>query len=271
VNRPFIKNLQGPIFVLVLGVSLSSSPALALPESHSPFLPDQYNTLVLNICKPVQRNLESVHPARGSVTFVAPGGQRLSFKMVAEIDPYSEKYSARISDSENIILSERELPLIANVVHLLPEEAICDDLNGDGITDFITTHSLHGNGLGARSYDRLIMLSSTDGEYRFWTMRTMDPSPLDFQLLNEPGSEVFLTTSFANSGGDRPHSYLVYDLWRFEGNQLVNANHLDARFPKWVLMTFAENHKPATSLSSEDKLRMLKRRSATEIPSLGSE
>ncbi len=156
-----IPGLKFPgLFVFLIGSNLVH----ALPESHSPFFQDQYNTLALNICKPVERNLESVHPARGSVTFVAPDGRRLSLNMAAQFDPYVEKYSARISDDKNTILSKRELPLVATVVSLLPEEAICDDLNGDGVTDFITTHSLHGNGLGARFFARLIVLSSSANE-----------------------------------------------------------------------------------------------------------
>ncbi len=114
-------------------------------------------------------------------------------------------------------------------------------------------------------YDHLVMLSSSSASYRFWLVRTMDPTQSDFQLVGDDESLVMLTTSFANSGGDVPHSYYVYDLWRFLDDELVLSNELDTRFPKWVWMTFSENHKTAASLSNDDKLRMLPPRTAQEV------
>jgi hypothetical protein len=265
VTGPSLKTRAGYIFLLIGAYFLGSNTSFGLPESHSPFFPGQDHTSPMKICKPLERKLENLHPALGSVTFSAPDGRRLKLDMATLAEPYSENYFATITDDGQEITSRVDLPLIATVVSLLPTEAICQDLNGDGISDFITTHSLHGNGLGARFHDRLVVLSSGDTAYRFWIVRTMDPSPLDFQLLGESESLVMLTTSFANSGGARPHSYYVYDLWTFLNDQLVAANSIDHRFPKWVWMTLSENHKPATSLSSTDKQQMLAPRSAREI------
>ena len=158
-----------------------------------------------------------------------------------------------------------KVPLVSTVVHLLPTEAICQDVNGDGITDFITDHSKHGNGLGASFYDRLVVLSSSSGGYRFWILQNMDPSPEDYVTFGELEPIVMVTTTFANSEGAVPHSYYVYDLWSFRDGEVVSANDLDTRFPKWVWMTVAENHMPASSLSLEEKQRMLDRRAAMEI------
>ena len=89
----------------------------------------------------------------------------------------------------------------------------------------------------------------------------------DFQLIGDPESMVMLTTSFANSGGAQPHSYYVYDLWRFLDDGLVLSNELDTRFPKWVWMTISDNHKTASSLSNDDKLRMLPPRKVQQVTS----
>jgi len=263
-RRPLIAS-AGLVFCLFGGYLVSINTAHGLPESHSPFFAGQSNISPMNICKPLERKLENVHPARGWVTFSAPDGRHLKLNMSTLTDPYSEKYFAQITDSGQEITRRIELPLIATVVSLLPVEAICQDLNGDGITDFITTHSLHGNGLGARSHDRLIALSSSATAYRYWIIRTMDPSPTDFQLLGDSESLVMLTTSFANSGESTPHSYLVFDLWNFLDDEIVSWNHIDPRFPKWVWMTFSENHKPAASLSGINKQQMLAPRSVREI------
>lgn len=263
--RPDNIAIAGISCFLLWGLFFGTKDAQGFPESHGPFTVVQDNTVPLNICKPVQRNLVNVHPALGSVTFSAPDGRTLKLNIETQADPYAEKYFVQISAGEKDITSRIEVPLVATVVYLLPSEAICKDLNGDGITDFITTHSLHGNGLGASFYDRLVMLSSSPAGYRFWLVRTMDPTQNDFQLIGDPKSMVMLTTSFANSGGAVPHSYYVYDLWRFLGDELVLSNELDTRFAKWVWMTFSENHKTAASLSNDDKLRMLPPRTAQEV------
>lgn len=252
---------------LLCGLFFGAKDAQGFPESHGPFSAGQFNTVPMDMCKPVERNLVNVHPALGSVTFSATDGRTLKLNIATQVDPYTEKYFVQISAGEKDITSKIEVPLVATVVSLLPSEAICKDLNGDGITDFITTHSLHGNGLGARFFDHLVMLSSSPAGYKFWLVRTMDPTQNDFQLFEDSESIVMLTTSFANSGGAKPHSYYVFDLWRFLDDELVLSNELDTRFPKWIWMTISENHKPVASLSSDDKLRMLPPRTAREVTS----
>jgi hypothetical protein len=51
----------------------------------------------------------------------------------------------------------------------------------------------------------------------------------------------------------------------YGAGEVVTANDLDTPFPMWVWMTVAENHIPASSISIEEKQRMLDRRTA-EIP-----
>jgi len=206
-----------------------------------------------------------MHPARGSVTFAAPDGRTLKLTMDALTDPYAERYYAEVTQDGDVVASAVQVPLVATVVGLLPTQAICQDLNGDGVTDFITDHSKHGNGLGASFYDRLVILSSSAGGYRYWILQTMDPSPADYVTFGQFELTVMVTTSFATSEGATPHSYYVYDLWAFRDGEIVLANNIDPRFPKWVWMTFAENHKPATSLSEEAKQRMLDPRRAIEV------
>ncbi len=205
-----------------------------------------------------------MHPAQGSVTFTAPDGRTLILTMSALSDPYTERYFVQVIQGGSVISPEIQVPLVSTVVWLLPTAAICQDLNGDGISDFITEHSRHGNGLGARFYDRLVILSSSSAGYKFWIVKTMDPSPADYVTALEP--IVMVTTSFANSGTAIPHSYYVYDLWSFGHGEVISANDVDPRFPKWVWMTFSENHKSSKSLSREEKEEILESRTAMEVP-----
>jgi len=251
--------------ILVIGLLFGGNTVTGLPRSHSPFFPEENYILPLNICNHVARTLENVHPALGSVTFTAPDGQTLILTMSSLRAPYTERYYAQVIQGGRVIAATVQVPLVSTVVSLLPTEAICHDLNGDGITDFLTDHSRHGNGLGARFYDRLVILSSSAGGYRFWILQTMDPSPEDYVTFGALEKLAMVTTSFANSGGAIPHSYYVYDLWSFRDGELVPANNVDPRFPKWVWMTLTENHKPANSLSQEEKQKILNPKRAEEV------
>ena len=256
----------GAIATLTCGCIVTANIASGLPSTHSPFFPGEGYTLPMNTCDPVQRVSENLHPASGSVTFTATNGPTLTLTMSTVLEPYTEQYFAQVTQGPREVTPRVQVPLVSTVLFLLPNEAICEDLNGDGITDFVTDHSKHGNGLGASFYDRLVILSSSAGGYRFWILQNMDPSSEDYVTFGELEPILMVTTSFANSREDIPHSYYVYDLWRFRDGEVVSANGIDTRFPKWVWMTVAENHMPASSLSLEEKQRMLDRRAATEIP-----
>jgi len=254
------------IAALICGCVVTANIASGLPGTHSPFFPQEDYTLPMNTCDPTERVSESMHPASGSVTFTARDGATLTLTMSTVAEPYTEKYFAQVTQGSGELTPVVQVPLVSTVLFLLPTESICADLNGDGITDFVTDHSRHGNGLGASFHDRLVVISSSTGGYKFWVLESMDPSPEDFVGFGDLEPIVMITTTFANSEGAVPHSYYVYDLWKFRDGEVVPANDLDSRFPKWVWMTLAENHAPASSLSLESKQRMLDRRAATEIP-----
>jgi hypothetical protein len=64
-----------------------------------------------------------------------------------------------------------------------------------------------------------------------------------------------VTAEFARleDGIDR-RSYSVYNLWAFRGGELVNADAIDGRFPKWVRWTLEQpNFAPARSVSDEQR------------------
>jgi len=254
------------VAILTSGLVFAGDVANGFHSSHSPFFPEENYVLPLTICEPVTRELENLHPALGSVTFTAPDGQTLVLTMSTLLDPYAERYFAQVTRGGTQITPRVEVPLVSTVVNLLPTEAICQDINGDGVTDFITDHSKHGNGLGGSFYDRLVVLSTSSGDYRVWILQNMDPSPEDYVTFGELEPIVMVTTSFANSEGAIPHSYYVYDLWSFRDGEVVSVNDVDTRFPKWVWMTVTENHKPASSLSQEEKRRMRDPKTAVEIP-----
>ena len=255
---------QGLLPILLAGSLVLGSVAAALPSSHSPFLPDEIAVRSLAVCEPTSREIAEMHPAQGAVSFASSNGSTLRLAMSSSADPYTERYEAQVTGPGQAPSPVVQVPFVATVAFLLPTAAICDDLNDDGVTDFITDHSRHGNGFGASFFDRLVVLSSPNG-YRFWHLETLDPSTEDYLTLGANEDLVMVTTSFANSGGAKPHSYYVYDLWRFAGGNVVPANQRDPGFPKWVLMTLADNHAAATALTEDEKRQMLEPRQAVEM------
>jgi hypothetical protein len=219
----------------------------ALPPSHSPFFPDESYTVDLRACD-TTLDVRVVHPPEGNVLF-ASGATTLQLRMVG-----LSGYEARVIDNDEPG-EPVPIPVEATTPNDVEQDAVCADLNGDGRVDFVVSLWLHGNGLGADFYRRLIALSAPGG-YRFWVAPTMLPSREDFVTFGSIARIVMLTTGFVQSGSsdapgpNRRHSYYAYDLWRFEGGDIVGANAIDERFPKFVLMTSAPNHKPSVRMAA---------------------
>lgn len=226
-------------YCVAIGISFT---VWAVPQSYSPFFPEEDYTLSLDNCS-TSRDVTNQHPPEGVVTFWQ-SHLKLTLTMV------DFHYVAKVYSEFEPISEAVPIHVQATMPWDVLEEAICDDLNHDGRLDWVITLWLHGNGLGAENYQRLIILSSNIG-YRFWLIPTMSPSAEDFITFGRFERIVMVTTSWVNTGDttDSPHSYFIYDLWTFRDGTVVPANDVDTRFPKWVWMTFGENHKPAVSLN----------------------
>ena len=77
--------------------------------------------------------------------------------------------------------------------------------------------------------------------------------------LAGPGQCVIVKTSYANNeeeNDSKRHSYWVYNLLAVHNDELVIANMLDPRFPKWVWYTARPSHKAAARLSAAEKERI---------------
>lgn len=142
--------------------------------------------------------------------------------------------------------------------HSRPDSAWCADLNGDRALDFVLPLWGHGNGLSALFYELIVVLSSRSG-YRIWVVPTAEPGREDFLVLRPEAGCVIVKTSYRNNeerSESRRHSYWIYNLIAVRNDELIVANQLDRRFPKWVWYTARPNHKPAASLSLADKGRI---------------
>ncbi len=224
--------------------------ASALPKSHSPFFPEENYMLSLGVCS-TSRDVTNMHPPEGTIKFWQDENLTLALTMS------DFHYIVQVRNNSTPLSEAVYVDVQAAIPGDVVESAVCADLNRDGETDFVVTLWLHGNGLGASFYKRLIALSSLEG-YRFWVVPTMTPTEEDFVSFGQLEPIVMVTTDWVNTGTstDPPHSYLVYDLWTFRDGEIISANGVDTRFSKWVWMTRTENHMPANSLTNELKRRL---------------
>jgi hypothetical protein len=232
--------------LLSVVASLAVRSALALPPSHSPFGPEEDRALRLPTCEFARQMTGGDSDWEGTVEF-SQGDTRLALHLQASSVADLQVFRGSMSTAP-------PLPVLIQLAWYtdVREQATCADLNGDGRVDFVVTIWQHGNGLGAEFYWTLIGLSMASG-YRFWNMDTMGAA--DFVTFGDRAPLAMLSTSFVHFGrSDYPgpnqvHSYYAYDLWQFRGGDVVTANSIDARFPKYVLMTYKENHKPSIRMS----------------------
>jgi hypothetical protein len=228
--------------------SLIASCAFAHPLIYGPFDAAENRVLPLPNCE-TSRQITSraADDWDGTVEF-SRNGARLELTLVV-----FGIYEARIFDTSKDVIDAVPFAVGINSPGDV-DSAVCADLNHDGRADFVFTVSLGGNGLAASFYRRFFVLSAADG-YHFWSIVTMDPSPEDFVTFGVAEPVAMLSTAFVQSGDsdysgpNQRHSYLAYDLWKFRGGDIVSANSIDARFPKYVLMTAKENHKPSIRMS----------------------
>jgi hypothetical protein len=243
VNMKTIKLL--PFLAAALPFSAPAGP-------YGPFNADENYVVALNGCEAVE-DVRQAHPPFGTVEFSRAGDEAMLRLTMTGITHYEAQV---FSDA-----APRSQTVNVNVQVTMPgdigaDDAVCDDLNGDGVSDFVVELWRHGNGLAASFYDRLIALSSGEN-YRFWVIPTMDPSGEDFVRFSPSQPILMVTRQFVQKTGNAERaSYFVYDLWSFSDGEAVAANSVDPRFPKWVRYTLYPNSRPAISLSDDDKRRL---------------
>ncbi|MCX6950868.1 MAG: VCBS repeat-containing protein [Verrucomicrobia bacterium] len=141
--------------------------------------------------------------------------------------------------------------------------AVCDaeaaeaDLNGDFFPDYIVVTHSGGNGLAGQYTYVTFLLSSPDG-YVARTVFSFDAAPTDVVDLDGDGRPEFVHGLFVygDPGADgRTHNYWVYNLLGFSGTKLVSANRSSRDFPRWVMYSYAPNHRDSVQLTAEQRER----------------
>ena len=137
-------------------------------------------------------------------------------------------------------------------------EAFSDDLNQDGVVDFIVYSSSGGCGL-AGGYCNIAFILSANDKYTITTVTTLFPDKSDFVIINK--KPCFIHTAFAyvdqcNDG--KNHNFWIYQLLAFGKDGVTIDNSIHDGFPKTVYYTFKPNHAETTIITTEQKATLWK-------------
>ncbi len=146
-------------------------------------------------------------------------------------------------------------------------------LNEDTVDDWIVELETVGNGLAAWGARRLVLLSSPKG-FRLIPLYTLFADDADYVDLNKDGKGEMIHTRliYGEKGADgESHNYWVYNLLEFKGTDVASANHMDARFPCWIMYTNKDSHKPTDQLTAEQRGRLWREQGDSALTRLSEE
>jgi len=160
-----------------------------------------------------------------------------------------------------------EKPLCALATDDMPGDyftVFTADLNQDGEPDFMVNIQCMGCGLAADGSTTTFLLSEK-GKYTATQFYSYGFRPEDIVRLKPNGPCYFIHNDLIGNGAEktkdgRKHNFWVYQLYRFNGKKMVEANKDDARFPKWVWYTDKENHQETDQLTADQKTRLLRKK-----------
>jgi hypothetical protein len=233
------------ILVLILG-GLSVQ---AVPPNHSPFRPGQHPKPFP--MRELKRDWQFV-PEGWQYDFQPRSRSACRLALVERRDGSAE---LRLYDpTDRLLLSQPDLDPLGISTRVYPV-----DLNRDGRCDYVVDmRNIFGCGLAAEGSTVIFLLSSRQG-YVAQTVSSDCAEARDFMDLNRDGRPEFLHTCFVfgEPGRDgRTHNYWAYNLLTFSGTNIVSANALDARFPRWVWYTFKPNHRDTDQLTPAQRKRL---------------
>lgn len=133
------------------------------------------------------------------------------------------------------------------------------DVDKNGLNDLVAGAGYNGNSLGAFDHRGIIFLQVQDGVFKQLSYKTMFYGPEDFVDVNKDGKyEIMTMNLYQDDGVDgKTHSFWVYNLYAFDGEDLVLANELSPIFPKFIWFTHKPNDKETDKLSKEQKAKYI--------------
>ncbi len=240
-------------FPAILFLSLfAASRAMALWGKYSPFEPGQEPPLFpLTVLTLVRA--EPVSDGQCRHEFFVPN----STAVALSIDWADE--GRRVTIPARSSIAAFSAPIIGSPV--CDAEAAVAELNGDAQPDFVVVTHSGGCGIASQITYLNFLLSSPTG-YVARALISYDAMLSDLVDLNRDGRPEFVHCMFVSGGkgtDGRSHNYWAYNLLGFLGTEIVSANRSSPAFPKWIVYTYAENHRDSAQLTAEQRIRQWRR------------
>lgn len=165
-------------------------------------------------------------------------------KIIARLKEKADSFDFLLKDGKLLLARIRDdsVPLPNSVYHV--------DLDGNGLKDFIIFYNYRGNGLGAQKDRVEIYLKKKQGVYQKISYDTYSSGLEDFVDLDKDGKFRVIITDFYS--GDK-HNYFTYNIYKFAGYKLVNADDAFKGFPKFIWITYKKNDKDTAHLTQEER------------------
>jgi hypothetical protein len=254
------------VWTLAVGTMAACVAAHGYPKAHAPFQRGEAPPSVpLTECTLVKSQYLAGDMADypSVLYFVAPhDSKRTTLKLERLIATNSCSWRISVLDASGRPISAPATNDMPSYVYSVRSA----DLNEDGHTDFLVNIWTGGCGLAAEGSTTTFLLSSGT-RYVATDFYSFDFGLEDIISFKKGGPCYFIHNDLIESGGEktkdgRDHNFWVYQLYRFSGSKMVEANKDDPRFPKWVWYTIRENHRETDQLTVTQKNRLLNPRSA---------
>jgi hypothetical protein len=248
--------------MLCLWIIVSSVISYGSPGGHGPFQKGEEPLPVsLADCKPFRSEykMEDETNYPGILYFRAPGDTRGAIlKMERMIKTNDCYWCILVLDRKGRPISTLATNDMASYVY----SVYSADLNQDGQADFLVNIWTGASGLAGEGSTTTFLLSSGT-RYVALDWYNHDFEPEDIVRFKKGGPSYFINNELISNGDEktkdgRDHNFWVYQLYRFSGSKMVEANRDDPRFPKWVWYTIKENHRETDQLTAEQKKRILR-------------
>ncbi len=243
--------------VLFLGAMIFNAAAYGYPEPHGPFEKGHAPQSVLRVDWEVVNSARLGDGEPGPWCFVAPDDSK---KTTLELERIMEAESCflriTVVDGHGRALSNTWTKAMPSDLFRVNSM----DLNQDGRPDFIV--DIWNGGCGtAAGISILTFVLSTETGYSATGTYSYYFGSGDIVMFDKAGPYYFIETRFIGNGAERTkdgrnHNFWVYQLYRFNEAEVVEANQDAPGFPKWVWFTFRENHKETDQLTTAQKRRL---------------
>ena len=242
MNKEKLKTISLTLLFLLL-----ASSAFAYDEDYPPFDPDKTEFDGAYVAEIANPWMEETTVKEGPIEIKVS----LPKEHEGSLAAYTNLEVRHNGELAFVLNKDEEYPRLHSIYYF--------DADKNGLDDLVVGAGYNGNGMGAFDHKGFIFLQAQEGVFKQLSYKTMYFDNNDFVDVNKDGKYEVITTSFYQVDGvdGKSHSFWVYNLYAFDGEDLVLANDLSPIFPKFIWFTHKPNDKETDKLSKEQKAKYI--------------